>query len=83
LLDRVMMLGGLVFKMQTSPRPDDGVDSLFDPAPGTHAVHGEYGNLTLPGNGYARTFEFHPERQRLLAAGLLLALAAVIRRIGR
>ena len=34
LLDRLMTIGGLAFKMQQSTRPDDGVDNLFAPAPG-------------------------------------------------
>ncbi|MBW3633435.1 MAG: SDR family oxidoreductase [Chloroflexi bacterium] len=83
LLDRLMMVGGLVFKMQQSTRPDDGVDNLFAPGAGHYTVRGEFGGLTLPGNSYTRTFEFHPVRQRLAAAGILLALAAFIRRVGR
>ena len=35
LLDRLMTIGGLAFKMQHSTRPDDGVDNLFAPAPVT------------------------------------------------
>ena len=34
LLDRLMTIGGLAFKMQQSTRPDDGVDNLFAPAAG-------------------------------------------------
>jgi short-subunit dehydrogenase len=83
LLDRVMTVGGLAFKMQESNRRDDGVDNLFAPAPDDYTVEGEFGALTIPGNVYTRTFEFHPVRQRLAAAGMLLALAAVVRRAGR
>ena len=83
LLDRLMTIGGLAFKMQQSTRPDDGVDNLFAPAAGGYAVRGEFDRITLPGNGYTRTFEFHPERQRLAALGILLAIAAFVRRVGR
>jgi hypothetical protein len=83
LLDRLMTIGGLAFKMQHSTRPDDGVDNLFAPAPGDYAVHGEFDGITIPGNGYTRTFEFHPMRQRLAMAGMLLALAALVRHAGR
>jgi short-subunit dehydrogenase len=83
LLDRLMTMGGLAFKMQQSTRPDDGVDNLFAPVPGSYAVRGEFDRITIPGNGYTRTFEFHPERQRLAAVGILLAVGAFARRVGR
>jgi short-subunit dehydrogenase len=83
LLDRLMTFGGLAFKMQQSTRPDDGVDNLFAPAPSGYAVRGEFDGITIPGNWYTRTFEFHPERQRLAIGGILLALVAFIRRTGR
>ena len=83
LVDKVMTLGGLAFRMQKSNRPDDGVDNLFAPVPNSGAVEGDYGKETVLGNGYARTFEFHPMRQRLAAAGALLALAALVRRVGK
>ena len=83
LVDKVMILGGLAFRMQKSNRPDDGVDNLYAPVPNSGAVEGAYGKETVLGNGYARTFEFHPMRQRLAVAGALLALAALVRRAGR
>jgi short-subunit dehydrogenase len=83
LLDRLMTVGGLAFKMQQSNRPDDGVDNLFEPAAGPYTIRGEFDGITIPSNGYARTFEFHPMRQRLAVAGMLLALAALVRRAGR
>jgi short-subunit dehydrogenase len=83
LLDHVMTAGGLAFKMQQSTRPDDGVDNLFTPTSEPYAIRGEFGGITIPGNGYTRTFEFHPMRQRLAAVGILLALAAFVRRAGR
>jgi hypothetical protein len=83
LADRLLAAGGLGVRLQSSNRPDDGVDNLFAPAPGPSTVEGEFGRLTIPGNAYTRTFEFHPERQRLAAAGLLLALAACLRWGGR
>jgi hypothetical protein len=69
--------------MQRSTRPDDGVDNLFAPTTGSYAVHGEFDGIAIPGHGYTRTFEFHPERQRLAVAGMLFVLAAFIRRAVR
>jgi short-subunit dehydrogenase len=83
LVDHVMTLGGLAFRMQKSDRPDDGVDNLYAPVPNSGAVEGDYGRETILGNGYARTFEFQPMRQRLVVAGMLLAVAALVRRAGR
>ncbi len=82
-LDKMMTAGGLVFRVQKSNRPDNGVDNLYAPSSKSGIVEGDYGRETILGNGYARTFEFHPMRQRLAAAGILLALAAVVRRAGR
>jgi hypothetical protein len=73
----------LAFKMQQSARPDDGVDNLFSPTTGPYTIRGEFDGITIPGNGYTRTFEFHPMRQRQATAGVLLALAAFVRRAGR
>jgi short-subunit dehydrogenase len=83
LVDRMMTLGGLAFRMQTSNRPDDGFDNLFAPVPNSGTVEGDFSRETVLGNGYARTFEFHPMRQGLAVAGVLVALAALIRRVGR
>jgi hypothetical protein len=83
LTDWLLTAGGLGFKLQKSKRPDDGVDALFAPAPGPYTEHGEFEHLTIPGNGYTRTFEFHPERQRLAAAAILLAIGALLRWGGR
>jgi short-subunit dehydrogenase len=83
LVDWLLTAGGLGIRLQKSNRPDDGVDALFAPAPGPYDVRGEFDQLTIPGNAYTRMFEFHPERQRLVAAGLLLALAALVRWGGR
>ena len=83
LVDKAMTLGGLAFRIQKSNRPDDGVDNLFAPVPNSGTVEGDYGGETVLGNGYARTFEFHPMRQRLAATGMLLTLGALVRRVGR
>jgi NAD(P)-dependent dehydrogenase (short-subunit alcohol dehydrogenase family) len=83
LFDWLLTRRRLAFALQESDRPDDGADNLFAPMPERNEVRGEYGADTLPGNGYTRTFEFHPARQRLAIAGMLLALGALIRRAGR
>jgi short-subunit dehydrogenase len=75
-----MTVRGIGFALQKSDRPDDGVDNLFAPAPDDYRVRGEFHDLTVPGNTYTRVFEFHPVRQGLAVAGLLLGLGALIRR---
>jgi hypothetical protein len=80
ILDWLMTRGRVAEKVQESNKSDDGVDNLYAPMPATNAVRGEFDGLVLPGNGYTRTFELHPARQRLAAAALLLALAALARR---
>ena len=74
LVDRALALGDMGFKLQMSGRPDDGVDSLFSPAPGPYAVHGEFGHLTMPGNGSTRALAPRQTGPRLAAAALLLGL---------
>jgi NAD(P)-dependent dehydrogenase (short-subunit alcohol dehydrogenase family) len=83
LLDWLMTRGRVAEKAQESNKPDDGLDNLYAPMPESNAVRGEFAGLVLPGNGYTRTFEFHPARQRLAVAALLLALAALACRVGR
>jgi hypothetical protein len=83
LLDWLMTRGRVAEKAQESNKPDDGLDNLYAPMPETNAVRGEFDGLVLPGNGYTRTFEFHPARQRLAVAALLLGLVALARRVGR
>jgi hypothetical protein len=83
LVDRMLTMGDVGFRLQTSRRRDDGDDNLFTPAQEAYRVRGDYGAETLPGNGFTRAFEFHPTRQRLAVAALLLGLGISIRRGGR
>ena len=82
LLDRLMTIGGLAFKMQQSTRPDDGVDNLFAPAPGaTLYVASSTGSRS---RGTATPGHSSSTRAATLAVvGILLAIAALIRRAGR
>lgn len=81
LADKLLTTGGAGFTTQVSDRPDDGADNLFAPMQEGYRVRGEFGAETLPGNGYARAFEFHPARRMLVVGALLLAAAAVRRGI--
>lgn len=75
LLDRLMVAGGLMFRLQKTDKPDNGVDNLFQPTPGTGSVHGAWSDEALASSWYTRHVAHHPQR-KLLAAGLL-AYAAV------
>lgn len=68
--DRLMELGGAMFKQQETDEPETPgrPDNLFTPVPGRGRVDGDWsGRPSL----YTRLLELHPNRKRLLlAAGL-------------
>jgi short-subunit dehydrogenase len=83
LTDRMMLLGGALFRLQRGDEPDDGRGNLFAPAPGPSRARGEH--TALPFSPYTRLLELHPGRKRLLAAAgvAAAALALLGRRRGR
>lgn len=84
LLDRLMIAGGLIFKLQRSARPDDGQDNLFSPMPpDTYAVTGSFGAHSKSTSLYTRFFALHPNRERIAAGAALLGTVALVRRAGR
>ena len=83
LTDRVMLLGGQGFKQQQADAPDDGLDALFAPVPGTGRVEGDFGHLTRSSSLYTRYLELHPARKRVALGAALLGGLALVRRLGR
>lgn len=80
LLDWLMTRGRMAEKLQQSDQPDDGADNFAAPMPAANQTRGVFDGMVIPGNGYTRTFEFHPGRQRLAIAVLFMGLLALIRR---
>jgi short-subunit dehydrogenase len=83
LLDRYMLQGARAFKQQATRLPDDRRDNLFEPSSGPGSTRGQFGQGAKPTSLYTRYVELHPGRRRVAAAGFLIAIVALIRRIGR
>jgi NAD(P)-dependent dehydrogenase (short-subunit alcohol dehydrogenase family) len=79
LLDRLMVMRGLMFEQQKTTQPDDGVDNLFEPTRGTGSVRGEW-EPALRSSFYTRHLELYPNRKRLLYALLGGGLFMLVRR---
>jgi len=75
LVDRMMLLGGAIFRTQQTHEPNGHrPDNLFSPVEGPGSVEGEWpGRRSL----YTPLLEMHPNRKRLLL-GLGLAGAALL-----
>jgi short-subunit dehydrogenase len=78
LLDKVMIAKGFLFKMQTSDRPDDGVDNLNQPIPEGGRVHGDFTAESRP-SLYTTLMHRTPRWLRRLA--MLSGTAFVITRL--
>jgi short-subunit dehydrogenase len=83
LVDRYMLQGSRMFEAQKTDRPDDRRDNLFEPSSGPGATTGKFGADSKASSLYTRHLELHPVRKRATVAALLLALATLIRRVGR
>jgi short-subunit dehydrogenase len=83
LVDRYMLQGGRMFEQQKTDRPDDRRDNLFEPSTGRGATTGEFGAGSRATSLYTRHFELHPVRKRAAVAALMVAMATLIRRVGR
>jgi NAD(P)-dependent dehydrogenase (short-subunit alcohol dehydrogenase family) len=80
LVDRLMVMRGLMFEQQKTNQPDDGYDNLFQPTPGTGSIRGEWGQRAPRSSFYTRTFEFHPNLKRAALAALGCGLFMLARR---
>lgn len=83
LLDRYMLQGARAWKQQKTDRPDDARDNLFEPSTGPGATTGDFGQGSKSTSLYTTHLELHPGRKRVALAALLLAMLALVRRIGR
>ncbi len=83
LTDRYMLQGNRMVESQKTERPDDRRDNLFEPSTGPGSTTGAFGAGAKASSLYTRHIELHPVRKRAAVAGLLLALATLIRRVGR
>ncbi len=83
LADRYMVQGGRMFQQQRTDQPDDGVDNLFGPLPGTGATTGDFGGGSKSESLYTRHLALHPNRKRALTATAIVGTLALVRRIGR
>jgi short-subunit dehydrogenase len=83
LVDRYMLQGGRAFEQQKTHRPDDRRDNLFEASTGPGATTGQFGEGSKASSLYTRYLELHPVRKRATAAALMLAMATLIRRVGR
>jgi short-subunit dehydrogenase len=75
LVDSLMTMRGSMFRLQSSDRPDDGEDNLFEPMTGNGRVEGDYEQITKT-SLYTPVFEFIPRPLRV--AFMLLALPITI-----
>ncbi len=80
LLDRLMLLGGVMFEQQKTDQPDDGYDNLFVASPGTGSTTGEWGRGAKPRSWYTRHLELYPQRKRLLVGAASVGLFTLMRR---
>lgn len=79
--DRLMLAFNSAFKAQKTTRPDDGVDNLDGPVPGSGSVTGEWGTEARGFSVYTRAFETqNPTVKRLMTLGLGLGAATLLLR---
>ena len=83
LLDRLMLQGDTVFKLQQTDEPDDGRDALFQPGNGRGSATGDFGHMTRSTSLYTRYLELYPNRKRALLAAAAVGAVALLRRAGR
>ncbi len=74
LTDRLLTLGGQVFRRQQRDEPDRGQSNLHQPTPGRGAVDGRVVRFALPRSRWTRLVGYHPR----LARGAALASAGTL-----
>jgi hypothetical protein len=70
-----MLMGDSGAKLQTSDRPDDGMDNLTSPIRGEQPAKGEWATMDVGRSSYTRVFEHHP-MAKAVALGAAAALGA-------
>jgi NADP-dependent 3-hydroxy acid dehydrogenase YdfG len=82
LTDRFMMMGDLMFKLQKSNKPDNGVDAVFETMPESGRIKGDFDYLVKP-SMYTRLFELTPAWIRNLALFGMIVGVGVVRMVTR
>ena len=70
LTDRLLTVGGQVFKRQQRDQPDRGQSNLTEPTPGSGAVTGGVVRFALPRSCWSRLVGYHPAIARSAAIGM-------------
>jgi hypothetical protein len=70
LVDKLMTLNDLAFKLQKTETPDSGQDALFEPMEGSHRPSGDFAHLVKP-SLYSRLAQNAP-LSLLIAAALTI-----------
>ena len=70
LVDRAMVLGGLMYRLQLSGSPDDGVDNLDGPTPGRGSIRGDWSGHVAGSSAYTALLGHHPAVSGALKAVL-------------
>lgn len=84
LSDRLMLAFNAAFKAQQTDRPDDGVDNLDGPVPGTGSVKGEWSKEARGFSLYTKAFETQPPAvKRLMTLGVGLGAATLLLRAAK
>ena len=80
LVDRLMLLRGFMFRQQMTAQPDDRIDNLFQPTPGSGSARGEWGNDGPRNSFYTKHLELYPNRKRFLLAAMFTGALMLARR---
>lgn len=79
MMDRIMVTGGLMWKLQKTQEPDDNRDNLYAPMEGSARIEGDFSKWAKA-SMFSRLFEFSPPWQRLALPLLLVGAAGILRR---
>lgn len=81
LADRLLAVGGQVFRRQQRDEPDAGQSNLHDASDSSAGTaHGQFGRFALRRSAYTRLFGVQPQVGRIAAAAALVLAARRLRR---
>lgn len=84
LLDRLMLVGDLVYRMQRTDQPDDGLDNFAAPMPAdTYTTTGQFTAKAKPNSLYTRVFEHYPATRLAVLGAVLAGVWSLARRLAR
>jgi NAD(P)-dependent dehydrogenase (short-subunit alcohol dehydrogenase family) len=82
-VDWYLLGPGRVVDNQKTDQSDDGLDNLDEPSRGPGRTTGSFGRRSKSTSLYTRLFGLHPARGRVTSGVALVAVAALVRRVGR